>query len=284
MPERLSIICGNLRNLPKPALEYLVLKLNTLQPDVEFQFLPVKYLPAYQTSKLGGILQEKDTDLTKFLASVNGFVKVCEAELDDLAENAGRKKESIGRLIIISLAKNENSWYHCYEERFSAIFLGDWEETMAPPSLLEFILSLTIMEGLYCLMPERAKEITHIGTRGCIGDFNTTLEDVRYKILNGFLCSDCRNIIVEVLGNEKTDLWQSLLKKEWLGLLNNPLSTASIVSKLGYNLFLTKGYAPKFWEKTKNILSEDGIKELIKLLTLIAGAAVLVWLGLKKPG
>lgn len=40
-PAHLSIVCADTEPLPCPALEYLILRLNTLQTDVEFEFLPI---------------------------------------------------------------------------------------------------------------------------------------------------------------------------------------------------------------------------------------------------
>jgi hypothetical protein len=171
-----------------------------------------------------------------------------------------------------------------YEDEYSAIFLGEWETTMAPPSLLEFIVSLVMMEGIYALMPPEAEEISHLATRGCIGDFNATLRDVRYKTLQGFICSDCKALMVKTIGIDRTNIWMSLLKKDWFGSITDPACPASMVSKLGYNLFVTKGLTPGKWEKVKQALSEEGVKELIKLIGFIIGAALVVWLGLSKNG
>ena len=152
---------------------------------------------------------------------------------------------------------------------------------MAPPSLLESILSLVLMEGLYALLPEQALDLSHLPTRGCIGDFNASLRDVRYKTLQGFLCDACRSTVESVLGEERTAIWLSLLRKEWVGSLSDPVSPVSIVGKLGYNLFVTRGLAPSRWERLMEALTNEGVKEILKLFAAVILAALLVALGLK---
>lgn len=73
----------------------------------------------------------------------------------------------------------------------------------------------------------------------------------------------------------------ALLSKAWLGKRDDPQAPAAIAAKLGYDLFTTAGAKPTFRETLISVLSQDGVKELLKWISAIAIAAILLWLGLK---
>ena len=277
-PRRVSLVCAELGTLLRPAIEYLVLNLNTRQQDVEFEFLPIP--PVYQfLSRLrpGALI-----DLNEFRTQALGFVTQVADDVELHANQYGRVSQPLGRVVFVSLATLDTHFYELYEAEYSAIFLGDWDSVMAPPSVLESLLSLIMMEGVYTFLGPTADRLSHFPTRGCLGDFNLTLNDARYKVLQGFLCSRCRTILASSVGPHVYATWAALLGKSWVGNLDDPISPASVVRKLGYNLFLTKGYAPTYPERLLQLLQEDGVKELLKLAGAVLLAAILVWLGFKK--
>jgi hypothetical protein len=276
--KRLSLICADLGKLPRAAFEYLVLNLNTRQKDVEFQFIPIKQDHPFLLSLSPGSTISVDD----FEEGAAEFIEELEAQFQNQIQAYRLPNECLGRPLIVSLARLDARWYEMWKDAYSALFLGDWDLTMAPPSILESLLSLIMVEGLlYIMLPDKPRKLTHLPTRGCLGDFNATLRDVRYKTLQGFLCKECRSIIENSLGVERTIQWTNLLDKTWLGNLNDPTSPASVVAKLGYNLFVTKGLAPTKMEKLFEKLKEDGVKELLKLVGGIVLALLLFWLGLK---
>lgn len=75
---------------------------------------------------------------------------------------------------------------------------------------------------------------------------------------------------------------EAALSKDWIGSKGKPGSPASTVAKLGYDLFLTKGFKPGYFESLIEIVQRDGTKELLKLVGAVLLAAVLFWLGLKE--
>jgi hypothetical protein len=188
-------------------------------------------------------------------------------------------------MVFVSLATLDGHYYYIYEPEYSAIFLGDWNTKMAPPSILESLLTLIIREGIYALVPNTTAGLTHYATRGCVGDFNASLRDTRYKVLQGFLCSECRGSVEAAVGSEACAAWTALLGKSWIGTVADSTSPATIVKKLGYNLFLTEGFAPTYRERFLQLLQEDGTKEFLKLvsavLAAVLAAAILLWLKLK---
>jgi len=76
------------------------------------------------------------------------------------------------------------------------------------------------------------------------------------------------------------------LSKRWLGKITNPTTPAAIASKLGHNLFTTKGLQPTRWERFTNSLQDEGAKTLMQgagvvlvaILSAFAGAVGWEWI------
>jgi hypothetical protein len=143
-------------------------------------------------------------------------------------------------------------------------------------------VTLVIAEGLLTFLWPVQRSLSHLNTRGCVGDFNSTLNDVRYKALQGFFCEDCRGFIESRASAEAALRWQTLFDKKWIGLPSDPYSPASVVAKLGYNLFVTKGLAPTRWQKLSSVLTEDGTKEALKIVGGLVLALLLFLFGIKR--
>ena len=120
-----------------------------------------------------------------------------------------------------------------------------------------------------------------MGTKGCLFDFTSDLAEARYKALQSFVCSACRSRMQENGAIQLADNIARVLDFSWLGTPSDPHCPAGVVAKLGYNLFLTKGIQPTFWENIRSILRDETTKEIIKLVFAILLAALLLRLGLK---
>jgi hypothetical protein len=152
---------------------------------------------------------------------------------------------------------------------------------MAPPSILEFIVVLLMRQAASFVVPALSKSV-HLGTKGCLFDFTSDLEEARYKALQSFVCCPCRSRMQESGAVQLADDVTRVLDFKWLGTTSDPYCPAGIVAKLGYNLFLTKGIQPTFWENILSILRDEATKEIIKLVFAILLAALLLRLGLKE--
>ena len=157
---------------------------------------------------------------------------------------------------------------------------------MAPPTIVEFLLTLVVREAIAALSPSLRGSI-HLGTKGCVCDFTLNLEDARLKVLSGFVCGYCRTALeTDNLPHLATEI-ERILGKRWLGKATNPATPAAIVSKLGHNLFTTKGLQPTKWERFVSALQDEGAKALMKvagfiLVALLAGlAGALGWVGIE---
>jgi hypothetical protein len=276
--KRIAIMPSDLGPLPLSALEYLALRINTLQNEVQFEFLPVnKDFPFINKLRPNTVI-----NMNAFRQTAPRFIEELDKFLIDTSKSYGLQPQLPDRYVIVSLSSLDSNYYELWENRYSAIFLGQWEDAMAPPSLLEFILTLIMIEGIGSIIQLDVNHISHLATRGCLADFNPTIRDVRNKTLQGFLCHDCKAILKRKIGAKNTTNWIQILEKEWIGQLSQPSSPASIVEKLGYNLFITRGLALSSWQKLMQSLKEDGVKELIKIVGSLILAGLLLWLGLKK--
>jgi hypothetical protein len=184
-------------------------------------------------------------------------------------------------IMIITLAHFTDHYYSWTGEQVGIIALGDWEKRMAPPSLLETIITLLLSESVLFLN-KSYRQLYHFGTKGCVFDFNSSIDDIKLKTLQGFVCSHCRDILNEGGHRDFADELTSILSKKWLGSLTDPSSPSTIIAKLGYNMFVTKGLKPSFWEILQGTLQQDIPKQIINIIGTIILALLLLYLGLKK--
>lgn len=220
-------------------------------------------------------IEQKET-LNQLISYKASFLKW----LDKRAEDYELNPDNLDGIIVISTAKFSDNYYSTGIGNMEILALGNWERYMAPPPLYEFILTqlVSITTDIAC---EENFPRRHHTTKGCIFDFCSNLREAKFKSLSGRICSDCQEIITKYCNSQFLDDLQLLLKKDWLGNVQEP-SYASITSKkLGYDLFHTKGITPTFWEKIRQTLHDEIVKSIFKIIATILIVALLIWLGLK---
>ena len=121
----------------------------------------------------------------------------------------------------------------------------------------------------------------HYGSKGCICDFSPVLEDVRLKVLSGFLCSYCMDALDKAGLAALSDEVKKVMGKEWLGDANEPKSVAGMLANLGVDLFVARGLVPTWRESIVKVLREDLFKEALKGLYVILATGALFYLGWK---
>jgi len=219
----------------------------------------------------------RDLDAPQFLAKYLNY-------LQEESDASSLKEAPPSNFIVISLAKFDDGYYSTRPSfrlttpnRISILALGNWEDYMAPPSILEFILTLVMRESVAFVSPSLVGSI-HLGTKGCICDFTPSLEEAKFKVLHGYVCQFCRERMArDGLPNLANEIL-AVLRKEWLGRRSDPSSPAGILSHLKYDLFVTKGLTPRWWEKMFATLREEGPKQALEIVAKIVLAILLFYL------
>jgi hypothetical protein len=72
---------------------------------------------------------------------------------------------------------------------------------------------------------------------------------------------------------------EKVLSKKWLGKPGDFASHASISSKLGHHLFITKAMTPTAWEKLKATVEDETYKQVAKWLIYLISLIVVLIVG-----
>jgi len=275
--KRIGILLGGLEKKNLLALRFLVLRMNSLQSTFEYEFLPINGKDDF-VKMLSGTTSLVSRGWVK--TEADSFVDRYQNFLEDLINGYKLKESTPDHFVLITTAKFSDNFYSTRRNRLSVLALGNWKRFMAPPSIVEFILTLIVRESVAVVSPSLRGSI-HLGTKGCLCDFTPSLGEVRYKVLNGFVCEHCRQALqrdgLTNLAHELT----IILGKEWLGELTHVHSPANTALKLGYNLFIAKGLDVTPWEKFVITIQEESVKQLLTILGAVLIAGILLWLGLK---
>jgi hypothetical protein len=277
IPAKVGVVFADLGKLNVTALKYLIVHLNTLQHSIEFELLA----PDSNDPLLLSLSYEKVADRDKCRDMLVSFRDRIVQQFNQELKEYGLADGSLpANFVVVSLAKFSDEHYGLKAGPVQVQALGDWERSMAPPSILEFIVVLLMRQAASFVTPPLSKSV-HLGTKGCLFDFTADLGEARYKALQSFICSDCHERMRKAGAvNLASDLGR-VLDLKWLGEPSDPHCPAGIVAKLGYNLFLTKGIERTRWESFVSILRDEGTKEFVKIVFAILLAAILLRLGLK---
>jgi hypothetical protein len=276
--KRIGILLADLGKFNIPVLKYLVLQINALQQTFEFEFLPTDHHDEFMQK----LAKQNLVNREEIRADCRPFLERYWPSLQEMITGYRLKDTELpeDHLILVTMACFEDKYYTMRQRGISILALGNWKRWMAPPSIVEFILTLVVREAVSFICPTLRGSV-HLGTRGCICDFAGDLGDARIKVLSGFVCQYCRaSIEAEGLHSLGDDLIR-ILKKEWLGNLDDPKVPARIASNLGYNLFITKGIKPTFRETFRNIFQQEFTKQILISLIVIIQTVLTVFLLLR---
>ena len=280
-PHRIGVVLGDLGRVNIPALKYLIVYLNTLQNIFEYEILPkpphsmlVSMLDGWMLMNrdvVRGRLREFHGQLTRHVAHLERCYLPYKFAVPTVPDH----------VVLLTMGRLENGFYTVGDDAVRAVALGHWQSELAPPSILEFFVTLLLRQSIALISPT-FRSTGHIGTKGCLFDFTDDLGDARFKAMQGFVCHDCRRLLAEAPPPNLVEALVPILNtRSWLGSSADVNTPAGVVAKLGYDLFLTRGAQPSLKEKFFAILREDGFKELLKLASLILLALILYWFGLK---
>ena len=261
------------------ALRYLITHLNELQESLEFELVYVHPADAL-VGRLTGAQPVAASDLRTL---IEGFAQRQDEWNRKLEEGYGLEPDNPDTYVVVSLAELSSHYYLYGFGRTAVLALGEWNRSLAPPSLVEAIVTLILRVAAGAAAPA-ARDRAHLGTKGCLFDFNPSLETARYKVLNSFICRGCREAMVDSGQAKLAEDLRELLGKYWLGKATDPIAPAGICRKLGYDLYLTKGVKPTFREAAAAQLQGSWASELLKVAGIVLAAALVLILGIKGTG
>jgi hypothetical protein len=251
------------------ALRYLILSINTLQTAFQVEFIPFDSRDEFLVPLLTDSVTKRPD-----VASLESFYPRARRYFRQEAGKYDQHEDPPDCFLVISNASFEDNYFYASIGAAAVIAIGGWKRSMAPPSEFEFIQILLLESSLHSLCGELH---THMGTRGCLMDFSAVLSDVRQKVLVGVICQSCESVLREHGYPNLAEDLRPLLSRKWLGSTVDPASPAAIVSKLGYDLFITKGLKPNLIESVRTTLVQEGVKQI---LYVIAALLVAIFIGL----
>jgi hypothetical protein len=263
------------------ALRFIILSLNLIQDSFEFEFVPFNS----KDQLLEALRLDTPVDREEIRDKCVEF-QDRQAELFRRHTKGYQAKETTpDHVIVLSTARFSDNFYSVRCGGVSVIALGNWRRSMAPPSILEFFLTLITREVIAAVSPKLRGSV-HVGTKGCPCDFTPSLSEVRQKVLSSYLCDYCRRSLEEDgVGGSIREI-EKMLAKSWLGSPDDSSSVAAITSALGHDLFLVKGLRPTFWEAFLVTLRQEGAKQALAMTATVVAAilvaTLLVLLGLKR--
>jgi hypothetical protein len=270
--KRIGILSA-MEDVNDAALRFLILHLNVVQNGFEFEF--VLYDP--DDPLLTVLRDSRPVDREAVRRELNAFYDRSVHLLASVAAGFGTAESVPDYFVVLTTARFSDKYYSLRQHGVSVIALGNWRRRMSPPSILEFILTLTIREAVSARSAGLSGS-THLGTKGCLCDVTPSLADVRQKVLSSFLCRFCRARLVDDGQADLIPHIEKMLAKTWLGSSADPSSPAGIVSALGHDLFIVKGLRPTVWESLRSTLRQDGAKQLLTLAQAVATALIIALL------
>jgi hypothetical protein len=273
---RIGVIIRSFEAKALVALKYLVLAQNLQQESFEFEILPEPDEDPFLDQLDSKVPQNRQ----ELEIEAKAFIKRYEQWLTSDALAYGLQCDMPDQVVFVTALRFTDRYYLIGQANWAILALGYWERSMAPPSVVEFALTLlsevAIDTACGANLPSR-----HHATKGCAFDFNANLADARYKALAGHVCPTCERIVEKHATANTVRDSRLLLTRQWLGSTSDPMAPAAIAKKLGYDLFQTKGFKATPMERTIELLQEEWVATILAILRVVVPAALLTWLGIK---
>ena len=271
-PTKIGVVFGPIDAVAQDILSYLLVYQNSVQKSFEFRILP-----APENDPFFHLLS-KAPPHTKVAPQIDAFLSRIRAWNEKNAEVYDLASEWVDKAIVLADTRFGDNYYYIGSATWAVIALGGWEKELSPPSIVEYFLSFATLASLDAIARPMER---HFDTRGCVFDFNATLQHARLKVLSGDICSSCADKVEELTSKQVIADAQTLLKRSWLGTASAPSDVALTVKKLGYDLFHTSGVKPTLKERLLATLEQEGLKNLLNVTFQILLTALLILIGLK---
>lgn len=276
---RVGVILESLGKYNTPALRYAILRLNRAQSFVEYEI--VYDLP--ELHDFIALTSHGETISRRHLKDVatDFEEKVERLQSEPDADNLPRTK--CNRYLAVCNCQLDDNYYLIRPNKLKTmrtLMVGSWSAEFAPPSLLEFIIDICVKQGIaeaygpppYKMMP------THSSARGCIFDFNGTLDNTRNGVLIGHICQECKARLA--LANPNWEEIDNLIGGKWLGDPSDPFSPFSELQRLGFRTFKASGVKDTLWQRLREKLPDQFFGKIIEYVAAGIVLYSLIFLGL----
>jgi hypothetical protein len=261
------------------ALKYLIVRMNREQGAAQFELLPLLG-PGELVS--AGLSENDKVSRTATRDLLPTIERVLDEQFEATTEayRLGDTRVPDRYVLVSPETCFDDNFYSTRSGRVSVIALGNWQRHMAPPSLVEFILTLLIREAVATMSPALSGS-THLGTRGCVMDFTSSLDEVRFKVLTGHICDHCAGVLLADRGEEDAADIAVLSQLTWLGdpaVGSSPAHTAAL---LGHNLYVNRAIEPTFVESIRTTLRQQSVPQMLTIVAGLVTAGLIVLFNLK---
>jgi hypothetical protein len=259
---KVGIITSYLGRQDTAALRFALLSVNRILDFIEFEI--IYDLPA--ASELGTMLAKKGSlDRRKIKEVAPSFLYELERTRIRRMVGGSRDTGKCDRFLLITSKRFLDNFYLVYTDSpLRILSVGNWNKAMYPPSLLEFIVSVSIKQGVREAI---ANPASHHASRGCLFDMNQSLNNTRNGILSGYICSDCEAIL-DKNNSEKLSQIRSVLGGRWLGDPNDVYSAHSELLRLGFTPFKTSGVKESILGRIASVAGTKIGEEIVKYAVL----------------
>ena len=275
MAVSIGVVFAAFESSTEDILSYLITFQNSIQNSFEFRLLSAP-TPDPFISLLQRIVPPTHEEAE---GEVDAFVARVKAHDASEAASYGLMAQPVDKIVLFSNTRFSDNFYYIGCPTWSVVALSGWQTEFAPPSIVEYYLSILVTSALDAV---GAGIDRHFNTRGCIFDFNASLSDKRLSVLSGHICADCKMKIEKMAGSQVVADALVLLQRSWLGSAQQPSEVAFTVKKLGYDLFHTTGVRPTLKERLLTTFEQEGLKNALNITFQLLLAIALVIIGLKK--
>ena len=268
-PMRIAIVFAAFPARDITPYKYFLLLLNQLQRSCEFELFDVD-----EDDEFIKELRKSFVDADKVRNKLDAFSIRLRQQMSVAIENHDLVAEQPDQIIVVTGSILTDYHYLIRRNKTTMLALGLWEKSMAPPSLAEF-LQLLVLRASYSALEGHVWNTIHFGNRACIFDFTENLENARFMALTGVgVCSECAAALARDGFPDAALEIRKIAGREWRGNREAPGTPANIMERLGYPLFLTKGFEPSLTERLWLLFTDEISKEVAKLIF----AVLIAWL------
>lgn len=263
------------------AFEYLLLTLNKTQSLFEFE------VHSSEIFRKGPEIRGKvDFDSNIIFDQFKKALILYRQEIQNITSDPNTNFDQSGSsiseyAIAIIERKVKGEFYVVTDSPFAIISIGDWRKKYAPPSAVEFLLS-TIIGACVELLDKENKISHHVATRGCLFDFNNSVNDAKNSVLIKYICSDCEDKIKNTFGEDFIKELKKITDRDWIGNYNDVGSVAYNLKRVFYyDLTKTRGFKASPMERISQKFTETFAETAAKTFFVIIIVIIITVLGLK---